>query len=940
MIGASRPKTVAVFVVAALLVALGGYNAYLKARWAPSDDGVFWVGSPQGIVAQRVDETGPAAHAGLRAGDVLLAIDGQEFVSPGQVRAGVGGLAPGTKARYTVLRASEMRQLEVEVQTVPRGNVTLFYALSLLGFFSLLVGTVVMWRRPWDRITAHFYAICLLFFSMYSLSFAGQLSLADWTFYWLDRLAILFLPAVFLHFCLVFPERRLGGGRLPLVAVYAPAVLALAASAANFVLMLRRDDIDALWTAQTLLDRLLPAYFGVFFAAAFVVLQAGYRRTRSVVARRQMKWLVWGTGAGVLPFLALYAIPFAITREPRAGLELVAYLGMALIPLSLAYAVVKHRLMDVDLIFRRTLVFTLATVAIVAISLVANGAVEFLLHGDEPHAFVIAVLCTIVVLLLFAPVKGRVQEAVDRLFLRERYKSRKALLRLSRQLNAELDLARTAERLLEGITAALGVRSAAVFLAEADGAFGLLRASGLAPDIASPRLAPGNPLLNRLRSGRPASAGSARGPFPEADAFGLVHYFPCLVNDELIGIVGVGLKDGLEPLDSEELDVLQALASQAGTAFMNGRLYRSLRHKAEELQRLTEYNQNILESMDAGIVVLDLEGRIARWNRAMERLVGRRREAAVGRPLAEVLPATFVEALEGSLGGSTSEEISHIYKLHLPTEGGRSSMVNVSVAPFQWGSGERLGHVLILEDITARVRLEEQLQHSEKMASIGLLAAGVAHEVNTPLAGISSYTQLLRGEVDATDPRAGLLEKIEKQTFRAAKIINNLLNFSRSGNADLEPLDINRVLGDVLSLVEHQLDEARIKVRREFAEELLPVRGNENKIQQVFFNLILNARDAMPRGGWLTLKTYADADGVAMEVSDTGHGITREDIKRIYDPFFTTKGTSRGTGLGLSVSYGIVQEHGGAISVESVPGKGTTFHVTLPADRMAEAAHR
>jgi signal transduction histidine kinase len=247
---------------------------------------------------------------------------------------------------------------------------------------------------------------------------------------------------------------------------------------------------------------------------------------------------------------------------------------------------------------------------------------------------------------------------------------------------------------------------------------------------------------------------------------------------------------------------------------------------------------------------------------------------------------------------------------------------------------------LILEDVTARVRLEEQLQHSEKMASIGLLAAGVAHEVNTPLAGISSYTQMLQGQVDASDPRSALLEKIEKQTFRAAKIINNLLNFSRSGSTEPERLDVNKVLLDVLSLVEHQLENSRIRVRRELSPDLPPIRGNENRIQQVFFNLVLNARDAMMRGGWLTLRTHADADTVVVEVADTGHGIKREDIKRIYDPFFTTKGIGRGTGLGLSVSYGIVQEHGGAIFVESVPGKGSTFQVALPALQVSEAAQR
>jgi two-component system NtrC family sensor kinase len=285
------------------------------------------------------------------------------------------------------------------------------------------------------------------------------------------------------------------------------------------------------------------------------------------------------------------------------------------------------------------------------------------------------------------------------------------------------------------------------------------------------------------------------------------------------------------------------------------------------------------------------------------------------------------------------EEIANIYKLHLPTPDGRALMVNVSVAPFQL-DGERRGTILIVDDVTARMRLEEQLQHSEKMASIGLLAAGVAHEVNTPLAGISSYTQLLLGEVEDGDPKADLLKKIEKQSFRAAKIINNLLNFARSGTSEFETLDVNKILLDVLSLVDHQLEGARIKVRRELAEHLPSVRGNENRLQQVFFNLVLNARDAMPRGGWLTLRTRADDDAVIAEVSDTGDGIRKEDIKRIYDPFFTTKGIGRGTGLGLSVSYGILQEHGGAIFVDSAPGQGTTFHVALPPLRVAEAAQR
>jgi PAS domain S-box-containing protein len=328
---------------------------------------------------------------------------------------------------------------------------------------------------------------------------------------------------------------------------------------------------------------------------------------------------------------------------------------------------------------------------------------------------------------------------------------------------------------------------------------------------------------------------------------------------------------------------------------MNGRLYGSLQEKANQLQELTEYNENILESIDSGILVLDLNGCVVRWSRAMETLYGHvRRPTRSAARSTTSSPARSWRRCAAAWCSGRHEEIAHIYKLHLPTPDGRSLMVNVSVAPFQL-DGERRGTILIVDDVTARMRLEEQLQHSEKMASIGLLAAGVAHEVNTPLAGISSYTQLLLGEMDEADPRNDLLKKIEKQSFRAAKIVNNLLNFARSGTSEFEALDVNKILQDVLSLVDHQLDASRIKVRRELATGLPPVRGNENRLQQVFFNLVLNARDAMPSGGWLTLRTRADDDAVVVEVADTGDGIRKEDIKRIYDPFFTTKGIGRGT---------------------------------------------
>jgi signal transduction histidine kinase len=173
-----------------------------------------------------------------------------------------------------------------------------------------------------------------------------------------------------------------------------------------------------------------------------------------------------------------------------------------------------------------------------------------------------------------------------------------------------------------------------------------------------------------------------------------------------------------------------------------------------------------------------------------------------------------------------------------------------------------------------------------------------------------------------------VLEKIEKQTFRAARIVNGLLHLSRSNAADASErtvVDVNAVVGDVLALLEHQFEKGSVKIRRELADGVIPVVGFEFKLQQVFLNLFLNARDAMPSGGWLTIATRVDGHEVVAEVSDTGTGIPSEHLDRIYDPFFTTKPIGQGTGLGLSITYGIVREHDASIQCQSAPGQGTRF---------------
>jgi two-component system, NtrC family, sensor kinase len=308
--------------------------------------------------------------------------------------------------------------------------------------------------------------------------------------------------------------------------------------------------------------------------------------------------------------------------------------------------------------------------------------------------------------------------------------------------------------------------------------------------------------------------------------------------------------------------------------------------------------------------------------------------------LSDILPPNFMEEFYRV---RLNPGIHNLYKFRLNTPTGETRIANVAIAPLVTRNFQVVGRLIIVDDITERMALESQLSQAEKMSSIGLLAAGVAHEVNTPLAVISSYAQMLAKQLQDDTKLSPLLDKITRQTFRASEIVNNLLNFSRTSGTEFAELDVNKVIGDTLALLEHQFKSSRIKVESDISSDVPLIYGNAGKLQQVFLNLFLNAKDSMPDGGILRVAT-ANGHSVMVSISDTGSGIAQEHIARIYDPFFTTKnamkeGQRRGTGLGLSVTYGIIQEHAGKIRVESQAGEGTTFHLEFPIGSTRKAIH-
>lgn len=288
-----------------------------------------------------------------------------------------------------------------------------------------------------------------------------------------------------------------------------------------------------------------------------------------------------------------------------------------------------------------------------------------------------------------------------------------------------------------------------------------------------------------------------------------------------------------------------------------------------------------------------------------------------------------IRAASGTEGWDL-KSTGNIFKLYLQNLQGDKLIVNLSIIPLVDTLGANSGCLIVMDDITEKVRLEDQLLQVEKMSSLGLLAAGVAHEVNTPITGISSYAQMLLKDTPDDDARKPILEKIEKQTFRAAEIVNGLLNFARMNGSEFADLDLNRLIQESLCLLEHQLKQNHVEIEYSPDQSIPLVYGNAGKLQQVFVNLFLNARDAMPTGGTLKVATSKNDIMVVVDIRDSGVGISPENIRKIYDPFFTTKSTGKGTGLGLAVTYGIIQEHGGRILVDSVPAQGTHFTLKLP----------
>jgi two-component system, NtrC family, sensor kinase len=972
--------------LAAAVVSLGGLSFHRKViGFQPLGfEAHFEPGARSGAAqVQWVGDRG----TGLREGDQILLVGASEVPGPAQLAE---LLKQGPESRLTLLRGGELLQVTYRRPAL-RLEIS-YLLLALIGVGYLLIGHFTLLRQP-GRPGMLFFLWCLASAALYLLSpemaplavtqdLLFKLSFAG------DQLARLLLPALTLHLFLVFPE--------PLESTLAHRGRAFLYLPAAVLLLLQADAMGLLqrltgrswlgpWTGQAIqrLDRLELLHLVLYALAAVAVLVVRLTRGRVWEQQRQLLWVTFGLAGGYLPFFLFYGLPAVLGLrwpEPAAAL---AVLPLALVPVAFAYAILRYKLWDIEVIVRDVASSTLTLLlGIIGFSLVNLAIVRGVPQDLSVARNLLSFASGLGIAGLLLPTRRTIASSLERLQYRGTFGKRRALSGLGRQLLHERDLGQLSAALVERIAEGVALERSNLYLAQG-GSLAVLRPepelpARLAEDAFTGDADEGAGFWQCEVRRLPGTGLPGEPPSPAQRLFiaGYRYAFPLTVLGNRVGVVLTGHKQEGAPLNSDDIALIRHLLDQAALAIENAQLLGQLNRRLEEVVHLQRYSEGILESSPAGIAVIDVVGeRVVSANAAFAHLAEVDREALAGRPLAELLPVSPLPApgeppLEISFCDGQGRE-RHL-QLSLADYTGEMPGEHVdSGAPGSPGSNGPNGspgsngslRILVVHDVSERVAMEAALKEKDRLAALGLLAAGVAHEVNTPITGISSYAQMLLEDTPEGDPHREILQKMERQTFRASRIVNNLLGYARNRSTDRRPVALAPLLAETVDLLSDRLRKRRVEVAWQLPQgtsltgasdrpaadrAAVPVTGAaesaasaasdccvvlacDGELQQVFTNLLLNAVDAMGEGGGrLTIGLAADGELVRVRVEDTGPGIPPERIDRIFKPFFSTKLSSGGTGLGLAISYDIVRRHGGTIAVESEPGAGACFTVELP----------
>ena len=929
----SRPArlglTAALLLLTILVVGLGGFSVGRK------------VASFQtiGLAAEATDSGLRVASAGeaseLQVGDIVVLVNGERALSADELDR---LLRCCSESHLQVLRDDELVSAR---HSLP--GVTLdwtYIALALTGIAYLLIGLYTLSRQR-SRPILLFHLWTLTSAAVYLLTPLAPFDGIDRVFYLVDSVCRLLLPPLTLHFFLVFPARsRSRWLRRAVPWLYLPATALLVV---QFDQVFGSGMLTGGLNATTLerQDRIELVLLVAFALAAAAVLGRSLLSRHGWEQGRQTQWIAFGVAGGYLPFLLLYVVPFSFQLPAPAWLSVVATAPLALVPLSFAYALLRYRLWDVAVIARDVATYALT----VLLAVLGFSLLSLLIRRGVPQDMIVArgflnASALLVIGTLSIPVRRGIGTGLQRLQYRAQ-QSRRALERLGEELLQERDLGRLASIMLKELEEGLDLDQSNLFLVEGD----QLVAVREEPEAPALELSEVDVFVwsepHFLLAPAPLADTAKSTPMRLA-VLGYHYVFPLEVRDRRVGLLYVGHHTGGAPLSRDDLALIRQLLNQAALAIENAQLLEQSRRQLDRVSELKQFSDKIIESSPAGIAVVDSANRIVTANGAFAALVGLTRSDLEGQALDGLIPLQLFpkqgdppvevrfEASHGREKGLPKEAAG---KKALPQEAAGKKQLQLSVAEFL---GAAHGHrVVVAHDITEREAMKRELAENQRLAAIGAMAAGVAHEVNTPLTGISSYAQMLLAETPDRDPRRRLLRKVERQTFRAARIVNTLLDFARHGRHEPAAVDLVAVIQESCDMLAERFAEAGVAVHVDLdSDDGIWVLGNDTELGQVLANLLANAVDAMTEAGAaprrLTL-AVRNLDGqINVLIDDTGPGIREQHLERVFEPFFSTRKANGGTGLGLSISQEIVRRHGGDLSASNLDPAGCRFTVRLP----------
>ena len=623
-----------------------------------------------------------------------------------------------------------------------------------------------------------------------------------------------------------------------------------------------------------------------------------------------------------------------------------------LFTLVIAYGIATRRIMEVGVFLRRAIGFAVLAAYVLALYVAVWWLIVTVFRPISPeYAQAIGhVSAAVVIAFAMAPAKGLSQKLADRLFLGTRRLDFRATVgKAAAILRSVTTLPELLERFANTIVEAVDTERVCILLPTRDGFVQRYPAES-AGDRKPVALAHSDAIIERLRANQePLAADELHRirltPQLEEvarrlDAEGVAIVVGIFSRDHLAGVMLLGPRLSGRIYGTDEQSALQVLCGQLAVAIENAELF-------TEVQNAKIYNETLLENLTTGVIAAGGDGRATVFNREAEQITGLAADRVLEQPI-DRLPEELRDILRVTLATGERQENGEVEL----SGGGREIVARVSSSVFHGENGQRLGALMVLTDVTAVKHLEAQIRRSDRLASLGTLSAGMAHEIKNPLVSIKTFTQLLPERYQDSDFRETFSNLIGHEIDRIDSLVNQLLRFARPAKPVLKPMHVHEVLEKSLMLVGHRLYQKEIKLTRSWGAEVDTIRADADQLEQVFLNFFLNAMDAMEHGGelrvetqiktaenWIgnigTMSAEATHEVLVITIRDDGEGIAEENVGHVFDPFFTTK--DYGTGLGLSVVHGIIQEHGGQIEVESELSRGTAFHITLPLVRFSES---